>query len=89
MPLSVSGILCACKGVGRNGLRSVCIGLNSVPGLGNRGAGEQWTDERDETNHQKPRGGLPSTSGRKEVGKNRLADCKDIGLVSHGLSAER
>ena len=39
------------------------------PGLGKRGAGEQWTDEREETNRQKPRGGLPSTSGRKEVGK--------------------
>ena len=52
------------------------------PGLGKRGAGEQWTDEREETNRQKPRGGLPSTSGRKEVGKNRLADCKDISVVS-------
>ena len=68
----------------------ICVHrVKLFPGLGKRGAGEQWTDERDETNHQKPRGGLPSTSGRKEVGKNHLADCKDISLVSHGLSAER
>ena len=45
MPLNASGILCACKGVGRNGLRSVCIGLNGVSRLGKergRRAVDRW-----------------------------------------------
>ena len=38
--------------------------------------------EEDESNWQKPKGSLASSSGRKKVGKDRLADGRDISVMS-------